>query len=155
MSKTFNVREYQPGDSESVYALILAILTNEFREIPPEHYLSDIKDIQSVYAGERNEFFVCENDGEIIGTIAVKEDDKKTALLRRLFVNPHFRGKKAGKTLIEKALAFCREKHYEKIVFTGNNRMHDVKEVLKKLGFKEAEDIQLPGLELFRMSHAL
>ncbi len=155
MTKTFTVREYRPEDSDSVYTLILSILTNEFREIPPEHYLSDIRDIQSVYAGEVNEFFVCENEGQIIGTIAVKEDDKKVALMRRFFVNPNFRGKKAGKALVDRALAFCKEKGYEKIVFTGNNRMHDVQKVLQKLGFKEQEDIQLPGLELFRMSYSV
>jgi N-acetylglutamate synthase-like GNAT family acetyltransferase len=148
---SYQIREYRPGDDDSIYTLVLSILTTEFKDVPPEHYLADLRDIQSVYAGERNEFFVCEVDSQIVGTIAIKEDDQQTALIRRLFVNPHYRGKSVGRKLLEKVVAFCKEKKYSQIAFTGNNHMHNVKVVLQKLGFKEEEDVNLPGLEIFRL----
>ncbi len=151
MSNSYLVREYRQGDDDAIYTLVLSILTTEFKDVPPYHYLSDLRDIQNVYSGERNEFFVCEFDGQIIGTIAIKEDDQKTALIRRLFVNPHFRGKSVGRKLLEKVVHFCREKKYSEIAFTGNNHMHNVKAALQKLGFKEEEDVNLPGLEIFRL----
>jgi GNAT superfamily N-acetyltransferase len=149
------IREFKPEDREEVYALILSILTTEFKDLPPEHYLADLRDISRIYEGERNEFFVAELDGQIVGTAAVKEEDEKTALLRRLFVHPHMRGKKVGRMLVEKIFSFCKSKGYSKVIFTGNHRMQNAKAILLKLSFKEEEDVLLAGVEIFRLAHKL
>jgi GNAT superfamily N-acetyltransferase len=148
-------REFQNHDQDGVYTLILSILESEFKDIPPEGFLNDVKDVQSSYDGDGNHFFICESGGEVVGTIAVKRDDDTTALMRRFFVNPHYRGKKIGKRLMEMVFDYCRDNKYDKIIFTGNNRMHKVHAVLKKAGFIEEEDIMLLNLELFKLSYTL
>lgn len=149
------IREYRPEDQESVYALILSILTNEFKDIPPEHYLADLRNIESIYSGERNEFFVAEKDGQIVGLVGLKEDDEHVALMRRLFVDPHHRGLKVGRALVEKAFEFAKGHKYTKVAFIGNHRMQTAKASLLKLGFKEEQDLLLAGVELYRLVHKL
>lgn len=155
MHRKYTFRAFTPEDQEAVFTLILSILETEFNDIPPEGYLLDVRDIPTHYDGERNQFFVCEYEGQIVGTIAVKEDDKKTALMRRLFVNPHFRGKQVGKRLLDAALTFCLEKKYKKILFAGNTRMNLARKLLLRNGFVETEHFQLDNLDIFRLQKDL
>jgi N-acetylglutamate synthase-like GNAT family acetyltransferase len=155
MNRKYFFREFEPKDQDGVYTLILSILENEFNDIPPENFLVDVRDVENNYTGNGNEFIVCEHEGMVVGTIAVKRDDEETALLRRFFVNPHYRGKEIGKRLIQKIFEVCKESGYKKVLFTGNNKMHKVKSVLSKAGFKEEEDILLKGLEIFKLSYKL
>ena len=155
MIEEINIRDYQKEDKEAVYGLILSIMEQEFEDIPPSVYLEDIGDIPRVYGSEGDHFYVCEHQGKIIGTIALKRDDEDSALLRRFFVNPHFRGSGVGSQLIAKALEFCKQKKYKKVFFDGNTKMHKVRALLKKNGFKEDESIPLENIGIFKLSYLL
>ena len=147
MRENIFVREYHDEDHDLVYSLILSIIESEYRDIPPDSYLFDIDHFHDVYNGSRDAFWVVEqnskNRKKIIGTIAIKEDDENTALLRRFFVSPRFRSKGVGKRLFETTLEFCRNNHYKEIIFIGNNKMNKVNKFLKKRNFQDLEVIDL------------
>ena len=155
MVDKIKVREYQDADKDEVYSLILSIMEQEFEDIPASVYLEDIGDIINVYGGERDHFYVCEKDGRIIATVGLKEDDEENALLRRLFVNPHFRGTGLGSELVKKALQFCKKHKYKKVFFSGNIKMNKVRTLLKKQGFKEDETILSINVGIFKLSYDL
>ncbi len=145
------IREYKSSDRDQVYSLILSIFVFEFKNIPPEKYLEDLNDMEKVYGGSGEAFWVCEKNDKIIGTIAIKKDDEKTALLRRFFVNPNYRGKGLGKSLLVQALDFVKTKKYEKVVFIGNPQMKNVKKVLMVNGFQEDDDFIFKGMSVFKL----
>lgn len=157
MNQKYFFREFQNSDQDQVYTLILSILESEFEDIPPEDFLKDVENIQGNYNGSGSCFFVCECEGQIVGTIGVVRDDEKTALFRRFFVNPNYRGKQIGGRLLEKAVDFCKEHDYKTAIFIGNNRFHKVKRIFSHYNFSEVEDLffKAGGLELFKLERKI
>ncbi|MCK5706751.1 MAG: GNAT family N-acetyltransferase [Candidatus Aureabacteria bacterium] len=143
------VRKIQKKDEQAVRDLIDSIMHNEFLNDKKHYSTDDLKNITEYYSGEKDYFFVAEIDGEIIGTCAIKQDDDKTALLRRIFLHPHFRNKGYGLVLIETAVDFCRKHGYVNLAFRGSSRMERALNVCKKKGFKEKEKIELGDISVF------
>ena len=139
--KPLIIREYTEADHDIVYALILSILEMEYQGLSTSSYLFDVDHVHQVYSGQGDRFWVAEQDGKIIATIAVKEDDEKTALLRRFFVNPNHRHKGVGGKLYQHALNFCQEHGYREIIFIANDKMEAANRFLKQRNFKDIENI--------------
>ena len=91
------VRQYRPEDSVGVKNLILSILEKEYPFDRSAYQDSDINDISGTYGGEGNAFFVIEKDKKIVGTAGIKMETAESALLRRLFVDEHYRRKGCGR----------------------------------------------------------
>ena len=144
------VRPFQKKDEEAVRGLISTILNQEFQLEKKAYSDTDLMTVAETYSGKRNIFLVGEEDARIVGTIAVKEDDKATALLRRLFVDPAFRGRKFGTQLVDEALQFCRKQGYKKVVFRGTVGMSAASALIRKKGFLEVERIRFGGIEIIR-----
>ena len=117
------IRRFNIKDQGQVKKLITGILANDFAMDQKAYPHYDLDSIPKVYGGAREVFFVGENEGHVIGTAAVKEESRDTAILRRLFVSPKYRGKGYGRILIEKALGFCGEKGYREVIFHASNTM--------------------------------
>lgn len=64
----------------------------------------------------REQCWVAERDGKILGGVFLCEDDATTARLRLLYVEPETRGMGIGKALIHQCTIFAREAGYEHIV---------------------------------------
>ena len=142
------IRTFQDGDETAIKALIHSILNGEFQIEKKAYSESDLDMISKVYSGERNAFLIGEEDRKIIGTVAIKEDDRHTALLRRLFIDPSYRGKKYGSQMVDEALSFCRAKGYKKVVFRGTVGMAAALGLIRKKGFSEAQKISFGEIEM-------
>jgi len=144
------VRAFKKEDSEEIKDLILSILTKEYPFDKSAYSDSDLFDLYGTYSGKKDNFFVLEDNGKIIGTVGIKQDAEDTALLRRLFVVAGQRKKGYGKLLVDKALVFCKDKDYGRIVFRTTNRMTQAIELCMKRGFKKAEEIDLEGFQIYK-----
>lgn len=142
------VRLFKPKDSEGVKTLILSILTEEYPFDKSAYADSDINNITDTYSGSRNSFFVYETRNNIVGSVGVKGDSEKTALLRRLFVAPRSRHKGIGTRLLKKAVGYCKEMGYAEIVFRSTDRMKDAMKLIKKHGFVENEKLEISGFHI-------
>ena len=149
------VRSFCAEDKAAVKELITSILNKEFQLEKRAYSDTDLDMISQIYSGDRNTFLIGEVDHQIVGTVAIKEDDRHTALLRRLFVDPAYRGKKYGSRLIEDALTFCRQKGYKKVVFRGTAGMSAALSLIQKKGFSETERIRFGEIEMILFSLSL
>jgi len=140
-----NIRNFVPEDTEKVKSLILSILTSEYPFDKKAFSESDLNNIKDIYSGPRDLFLVIEADGELIGTMAVKEEGPDSALIRRFFVASDYRKKGYGRKLMEEAITFCKLKEYKNIVFQGTDKMTQATELCKKMGFTEREHIDMGG----------
>ena len=140
-----NIRNFVPEDAEKVKSLILSILTSEYPFDKKAFSESDLNNIKDIYSGPRDLFLVIEADGELIGTMAIKEEGPDSALIRRFFVASDYRRKGYGRKLMEEAITFCKSKEYKNIVFQGTGRMTQAIELCKKAGFTERENINMGG----------
>ena len=149
------IRPLERKDEEAVRDLIASILDEEFALEKMAYPVTDLEAISEHYRGPRDSFFVAVEDGRIVGTVAVKEDDSKTALLRRIFVDASYRGKRFGSQLVERALAFSREKGYKRIVFRGTASMTQALALMQRKGFSEKERIRFGEVEMILLNRSL
>lgn len=148
---TYELRRYKTGDAEGVRELILGILTKEYPFDRAAYSDSDLDRIDAVYGGQKNAFFVIDEEGAVAGTVGVKEDSKDEALLRRVFVDPKSRKRGYGGALVDKAIEFCREKGYKRVYFRCTDRMADAMRLCMKKGFRQTEDLEVGGFHIHKL----
>lgn len=151
-----HIRSFQQQDYEGVKELISSIIDKEFAEEAKAYQYGDLEDISKAYGKLREKFLVAEEDGKIIGTVGIKEDVEKTALLRRLFVHPSHRSREIGSMLVDTAIDFCKMNHYKDISFRATSRMAAaIKLLTVKKGFQEVQRCFFENLEIVILSYKL
>lgn len=150
------IRRCTPADEKEVIDLISSVMSAEFREVASAYPMEDVEYISKAYGGIGDAFFVAVNSNDkVVGTVAVKKEDARVALLRRLFVAPSHRNQKIGKKLLDRALEFCREVGYQELIFKTTSKMSGAIELCKKNGFVQRAHIALGPIELLRFAHSI
>lgn len=148
------IRPISTKDDEQVREMITHILEKEFPE-DRGHFGEDIQNVSKHYSGKGDGFFVAVAKDKIVGTVGVKRDDDRNALLRRIFVHPSYRKKKIGLKLIQEAIDFCKKQGYNEIVFKTTSRMGAAIQLCEANGFHRRATIELAGLNLFKFTKYL
>jgi GNAT superfamily N-acetyltransferase len=151
------IRRSIKEDDAAVVDLINAIMDREFHDAKHAYPTEDVECIEKAYGGIGEAFFVAVDNKtqKVVGTVAIKKEDGRTALLRRLFVAPTHRNLKIGKRLIERALEFCREVGYEEVVFKTTSKMSGAIDLCLKNGFAQRAHLVLGPIELIKLSLSL
>lgn len=149
------LRPFKKEDTEGVKELILTILTKEYPFDRSAYSDSDLERIDEVYGGKNDSFFVVEEDGEIVGTVGVKEETSDDALVRRLFVDLKHRRHGYGTELLQKAMDFCKSRGYKRMYFRCTDRMADAMRLCIKHGFKETEVLEVSGFKIHKLEMVL
>ncbi len=90
---------------------------------------------------DREQIWIAEDEGKIIGTIAVVTHSDLQAQLRWLLVLPQYRGSGLGRKLMTEAILFSREHGYTSAFFWTVNILRVAAQLYRKLGFKITEEI--------------
>ena len=146
------IRRYSPGDEVSIKQLITEIMNGEFRDDTAAYPTDDIQDIDRTYGNLGEAFFVAVDGEKIIGSVAIKKEDERVALLRRLFVASDYRNRQIGLKLIDRALQFCQEVGYDEVIFKTTSRMERAANVCKKRGFIQRAKLSLGPIDLLKFS---
>lgn len=110
-----NLITYSPNDQLDVKKFVLGVLKEfDFDYNPKLDY--DLEDPQKYYPDTGGVFYVIKNGGKIIGTIGIKNKSKGVAELKRFYIDKNHRGKGYGSQLVNKAIDFCRQKKFKKII---------------------------------------
>jgi len=121
------IRRYNEEDRAQVKQLIFEILTEIFKS--NVYGLEDLNDI----AHNFELFLVVEEDGKIIATGAVKNENNE-ARISRMYVAKEFRGKGIGKKVLTRLLKYCKPK-FSRIFLTTYPQMKATG-FYEKMGFK-------------------
>ena len=148
----FTIRKCQPDDVKAVRDLVTSVLNEEFPQEAQAYPTSDLEDILTSYGKLGEAFFVAAEKGKVVGTVGVKREDERVALLRRLFVSPDFRRKKVGVQLLERAIEFCREVGYDEVIIKTTSTMNRAVELCEKKGFIPRARLNLGSLELLKLA---
>ncbi len=149
------IREFTKEDQGCVEAFIEHIMDDEFAVEHSTYKYNDTNDIKEAYSGKRDVFYVVFFEDELIATVAVKEDDNSTALIRRLLVKKTFRQKGFGQKILNKAIQFCKDNDYKRMIFRCTNNMKGAINVTMKKGFKEKDIIDLGEYKIFQLEKEL
>ena len=144
------IRPAQPADGPQVVELITTILSKEFPAECTAYSTEDLQELMESYRAPDNTFLVAEEDHRIVGTCGVKADGAQSAILRRLFVDSHHRGKGIGRGLLEGALQFCRGHGFREIIIRTSTGMGQAIRLCQALGFQEDGRWSLGQVTLIR-----
>ncbi len=136
-SSSVEVRKIERADYPVVQSLITSIMQAEFPAEASMFPGDDLANIGHAYGSLGEAFFVAVAGKRIVGTIGVKREDERRALLRRIFVAASFRRKKIGSQLLDRAIHFCRDVGYQEIVIRTTTQMASAIDLCTKNGFME------------------
>ncbi len=123
------IRKAKLSDVKAIYALV-----EEFAkrgDMLPRPILEIYKEVRS--------FFVCDEDGVVVGTCALAVCLEGLGEVRSLAVNDEFAGRGVGKLLVTACLDEACELGLEEVF-----ALTYTTEFFKKLGFKDTEKEKLP-----------
>jgi GNAT superfamily N-acetyltransferase len=151
------IRRSTKEDDAAVVELISGIMNSEFHDAKHAYPTEDVECIEKAYGGIGEAFFVAmdNHSHKVVGSVAIKKEDNRVALLRRLFVAPTHRNLKIGKRLIDRALEFCREAGYQEVIFKTTSKMSGAIDLCRKNGFIQRAHIVLGPIELIKLSLCL
>jgi len=148
-----SIRKFQKQDTQEVKRLINDIMHSEFADVLGAFPPDDLENIFDYYGKAGEAFFVALRENKIIGSIGVKKEDDRTALIRRIFVFPDFRGHHVGGELLGKALSFCKEVGYQEIIFKTTSKMKDAIKLFEDNGFHEKVHLKLGPTDLYKLTY--
>ena len=149
------IRRFETQDGKAVKELIHQVMDGEFQEEKSAFSFDDLERIEESYGQLGEAFFVAEEGKKIVGTIGVKREDDRKALLRRMFVSPEHRKRKIGLELLNRAIEFCEEVGYSELVLKTTSRMADAIELVQKRGFQSRAKVPMGQVELMKFSLSL
>lgn len=86
----------------------------------------------------REQGWIAERAGEILGSVFVMPEDEHTARLRVLYVEPAARGLGLGKQLVDLAVGFARQAGYAKLVLWTHEFQTAARKIYADAGFNLA-----------------
>ena len=150
-----SIRHATDADSAAARSLIESVMVGEFQMTNGMAASPDLVKLSDSYGGKRDLFMVAEKDGEIIGTVAIKEDSQEVALLRRIFIHKDHRGKGYGDSLLSEALDYCAEQGYQTVMFRGTDQMKTAIRLCSSRGFEEDDVAVIGDMTMVIMSKTL
>ncbi len=112
------LQHFTPQYQQQVQDFVLGIQNGEFHLGLTVHDQPDLPNLQAFYQERGGQFWIAlDEDDTVVATIAVELLPRHNAVLRKMFVAPHLRGKKTinnkelniAQTLFNAVLDFARE----------------------------------------------
>ncbi len=129
MSVAVPVR-FRPEHADGFRQLVSRLL-EEF-----DHPVSDDIDRElSDPDGTLDAIWVVPEADELIGCCAMRATDRDTVELRRMYVEPAFRGRNLGQLLVDAALAWAKEQGYQRVVLNSGYALADAVGLYESVGF--------------------
>ncbi|MCP1727071.1 putative acetyltransferase [Natronospira proteinivora] len=114
MYKGFTIRPWTPADREASLSVLGRVLREYGLNFEPEEADRDVVDVQGHYWDIGGEFWVIEEQGELLGTAAFYplEGRPEVAEIRKMYLLPRARGQGLGRWLLRFLEDRARERGY-------------------------------------------
>ena len=96
----------------------------------------ELATLPGVYAPPAGRLLLATDDGQPGGCIALKPHDRETSELKRLYVQPSFRGRDIGGQLVATLIAEARKAGYRRIVLDSHHTMKSAHAIYEAAGFR-------------------
>jgi len=145
------IRSFKESDVDQTRELISRILKEECSLESDVFKEDDLDNLKKAYSNIREALLVAEEESKIIGVISVKQEKDDTALIKRLFVHPAYRGRNYGQTLLRRAIDFSKINGYKNISFRATDQMKAAINLCLKNGFKQINEKDLGKIRIVEL----
>lgn len=134
--KEITIRTFKPGEPSLVCYFQYKLYEKQFHfnVMYEKEMLNGMSEIYNDKDG--NQMWVAEQNGQIVGDIAIVKRGEHEAQLRWFGVDLDLQGNGLGKRLVKTAMDFCREKGYTHIYLGTLNILEPARHIYGKYGFK-------------------
>lgn len=133
---SFDIEEYSKKYKNQVIDVIGRTLSDisviSKKDLPLDD--DDLQKIPKIYT-KKGRFWVAVKNGQVIGTVGVKDMGDKTAKLKRMFVLVGHHGTGVGQKLLDHAIDFARSQGYKKIILNTHMLMKRAHKFYEKNNF--------------------
>lgn len=88
----------------------------------------------------KDRLWLAEANGDLVGSVAIVGVAGRAAQLRWYLVHPDARGAGLGRTLLQEALAFCRERKFESVFLWTISELKTAAHLYRDAGFTLTEE---------------
>ena len=146
-SPAVHIRTYAPDDRPAVRRLYRDGRLSGTRNHNDDD--ADLARIPANYlADPRTHFWIAEAGGYAAGMVAVAQDHRDQAQVRRLRVDPRFRRRGIGRQLVGAAVAFCQDHGYLKVVLDTSYEQPAAIELFHDFGFQHVRTRNIYGKDV-------
>jgi len=140
------IAPYAGEPTDPIVELITSIQIQEFGVATSAEKQPDLRDIPGFYQQGVGNFWLASIDGELAGTIALKDVGEGVCALRKMFVKQEFRGRERGvaAALMRTLLDWAREKGVREIYLGTVDVYHAAHRFYEKNGFVEVARHEVP-----------
>ncbi len=134
------IRSFTLEDSDYIINSHYDIYNREFNyDLSFRAFIAESVDGFIKRSNRKEHIWILEIEGEQRGSISIKKVNDKVAQLGLFLVESGLRGSGYGRHLVEHAIAFCREKGYQKVVLCTNSELKSARSIYEKNGFQLKE----------------
>ncbi len=136
----------KPGDIGWLIYLHGTFYAHEcgFDETFEAYVAGGLAEFVDAYDPVGDRMWLAERHRQIVGSIAVVRQSKRTAQLRWFFVHPSFHRHGIGTQLLKEALRFCREKQYKAVSLWTTSELENARTLYTAAGFRKVEEVAHP-----------
>lgn len=105
----------------------------------------DIFNIEAYYQQSGGDFWLALDDDQVVGSIALLPIDSETAVLKKFFTYPKYRGDpvRLGRQLYQELLSFAKTHHFKRLVLDTPEGEHRSHTFYERQGFHQITAAQL------------
>lgn len=138
------IRPYQPGDDEGIKALINAVL-EEYEIGVTVDEAQDIRNISRYYDfNNGGGFWVLEDEGNVVGTIALHRIDDEVCCFARFYLHKDYRGKGWGSKLWHHRAEYLTSLPYKKAYATTHHKFQRAIRFYDSHGYERVKKEEFP-----------
>jgi GNAT superfamily N-acetyltransferase len=133
------IRDYRAGDDARIWEILKAALAVYGLVSQPESTDRDLLDIHGSYFSSGGTFRVLEIDERLVGTYGLHDEGHGVAELRKMYLDPVYKGRGLGKMLLEDVLITARQRGFRTIILESNSNLVEAAALYRRYGFVDMD----------------
>ena len=112
----------------------------------PEAFEAELQALPGCFGPPGGALLVAEENGHIVGCVALRQLEDGACEMKRMFVAPEFHGRGAGRALACAIVARAKRLGYSKMLLDTGPAQREAQGLYRKLGFRDVQPYyQLPA----------
>lgn len=123
---------------EEIRGLILEYAEMLGEDLTFQNFSEELEHLKEKYTGENGRLLAAVSaDGQVVGCVAYRRHNARRCEIKRLYVNPQYRGSGIGDVLVAAVLELAAADGYTEMVLDTLKRLEGAVHLYRKYGFRE------------------